>query len=494
MALALSPVWGQAQGSDSVGSQIRSSAGGKVKAFYRTRGYWPLWVRNDTIGPEADRLIELVSSADLDGLNPRDYDPDRLRYVVDHARGGSLEALADAEVALSRTFARYVRDVRGAPSVTITYLDAELEPKRLTESSVLRAAALAPSFADYMENVGWMSSFYIRLRDALADYRDHWGRLPDTAISSGPILRAGVKGERVAMLRQRLGLPQGTVFDRELGSALRAFQTAHSLASDGIAGSGTITALNRGAAYYERILRLNLERARVLPSPWTRHIIVDAASARLWLYDGGKEQGSMRVIVGKPAEQTPMLAGILRYAIFNPYWNVPMDLIQRRIAPKVLGGASLDSMNYEALSDWTMGATVLAPASIDWSAVAAGRSSPRIRQRPGKDNAMGRMKFMFPNDLGIYLHDTPDKALFKEKERQFSSGCVRLEDAPRLANWLFGKSPEVPSSAPEQHVPLPAGVPVYLSYLTAGPADGGIAFFNDVYGRDDAGSGQLAKR
>src|SRR3546814_11286323 len=129
-------------------------------------------------------------------------------------------------------------------------------------------------------------------------------------------------------------------------------------------------------------------------------------------------QGTMRVVVGKPTEQTPMLAGMMRYAIFNPYWNVPSDLVQRRIAPKVLDGATLKGMRYEALSDWTANASVPDPANIDWSAIAQGRENVRVRQLPGRNNAMGRMKFMFPNDLGIYLHDTPDKSLFSEKRSE----------------------------------------------------------------------------
>src|SRR3546814_4628975 len=118
------------------------------------------------------------------------------------------------------------------------------------------------------------------------------------------------------------------------------------------------------------------------------------------------------------------------------------------------------------------------------SAIAQGRENVRVRQLPGRNNAMGLMKFMFPNDLGIYLHDTPDKSLFSEKERQFSSGCVRLEDAPRLAKWLFGKKPKLESDVAEQQVPLPEPVPVYLSYLTVAPTDRDIAFLEDAYGSD----------
>lgn len=476
---------------DSVALQIRASAGGKLKDFYRARGYWPLWIHDGAVGKEAARLLALIASADLDGLEPKRYDLRPVEEAIDQASDGSPEALARAELRLSRVFAAYVRDVRRAPGVDITYLDRELAPTKASDAEILREAALAPSFADYVKQAGWMSPIYLRLREALAQGQQRWGELPDVPLATGPMLRAGAKGERVAMLRRRLGLPPGTVFDKPLAAKLRAFQADHGLPTEGVAGDRTVAALNRAQSYYDDILRLNLERARILPGPWTRHIVVDTASARLWLYRDGQEQGSMKVVVGKPTEQTPMLAGMVRYAILNPYWNVPADLIQNRIAPRMLAGTA---KNFQVLSDWGAGATVLDPKSIDWQAVEQGRREVRLRQLPGGTNAMGRMKFMFPNDQGIYLHDTPDRALFAKPARQFSSGCVRLEDAPRLGRWLFGKALTPASDAPEQQVPLPAAVPVYLTYLTAVPSGSGIAFPDDVYGRDGRQARQLARR
>jgi len=475
---------------DPVALAIRAKVGGKLKAFYRPRGYWPLWVSDGTIGPQAGRFLSLLESADLDGLDPRDYPVRSLRRLIDEARGGSPETLARAELALSEAFADYVRDVRRAPSVPITYLDPELEPGRIPVDGVLRIAALAPSFADYVERMGWMNPLYARLRTVLATYHDKWGDLPAAALPEKGKLKAGAKGPQVAMLRHRLGMPAGSLFDKAVTVRLKAFQTAHGLTADGVAAAQTIAMLNRSSDYYERLLTLNLDRARLLPGPWVRHVVVDAASARLWYFGNGSEQGTMKVVVGTPETQTPMLAGMVRYAILNPYWNVPSDLVQKRIAPKVLNGASLRSLRYEALSDWSANARTLDPATIDWHAVAAGAQEVRLRQLPGGANAMGRMKFMFPNDQGIYLHDTPDKALFGKYARHFSNGCVRLEDAPRLGKWFFGKSLVADAGTPEQQRPLPEPVPVYLTYLTAVPTDRGVAFLKDVYGRD---AGQLRR-
>ncbi|MDB5683664.1 MAG: putative L,D-transpeptidase YcbB [Sphingomonas bacterium] len=480
---------------NSVAAEIKKQVGGRLRGFYRPRGYWPLWVKGGAIGPQAEQFIELASTADLDGVDPRRYKVDDLRRAVDAAQDGSPVSLARAELKLSLAFADYVRDVRRKPLIKITYLDPELIPERQREDEVLRIAALAPSFEAYVQNVGWMSPYYLSLRTALAGYRERWAELPDLFIPPLPKkMRVGFRGEPVALLRRRLGLPEGTSFDKALATRLRAFQADHGLGADGVPGERTVAALNRDPADYERILRLNLERARILPGPWVRHVVVNAAAARLSFYDSGKEQGTMRVVVGTLETQTPMLAGMVRYAILNPYWNVPTDLVQKRIAPKVLGGASFKSLRYEALSDWGASASLLDPAQIDWQAVAAGQQELRVRQLPGGANAMGRVKFMFPNDLGIYLHDTPDKSLFSKTERQFSNGCVRLEDAPRLGKWFFGKALAPASDAPEQNVALPDPVPVYLTYLTAVPTERGITFIDDPYGRDVEQLQQLAAR
>ncbi len=242
-----------------------------------------------------------------------------------------------------------------------------------------------------------------------------------------------------------------------------------------------------------RQLAVNLDRARALPSGG-RYVLVDAAAQRLYLYEDGKAEGSMKVIVGKPSEPTPMLASTIRKAIVNPYWNVPPDLVRKLIAPRVLkqGVSYLADKKYEILSDWSEQATVVDPSAVDWKAVQAGDQVLRVRQLPWAGNSMGQIKFMFPNKTGIYLHDTPEKALFQKASRNFSSGCVRVEDPHRLARWLFGDTPEPQSDAPEQSVPLPEPVRVFITYLTATWDGTRIASRPDVYGRDRTASAHMA--
>ena len=235
-------------------------------------------------------------------------------------------------------------------------------------------------------------------------------------------------------------------------------------------------------------VRVNLERARELPSGNGRYIIVNSAAQRLFMYENGEVADSMRVVVGKPVYPTPMMAAYVRFANLNPYWYVPPDLAAERIAPNVLkqGVQYLDGLGYQVVSDFVDDPQVFDPSIIDWQAVADGRQKVLIRQQPGPHNSMGRIKFMFPNEQGVYLHDNPDRQLFEEASRLYSGGCVRLEAAWRLSRWLFDRDLTWKGAGAEEKVPLEKPVPVYLTYMTAVPSGSDITFLDDVYGRDSA--------
>jgi murein L,D-transpeptidase YcbB/YkuD len=234
----------------------------------------------------------------------------------------------------------------------------------------------------------------------------------------------------------------------------------------------------------DQVLLLNMERARGLP-PAGRYILVDAASAKLWLYENGRAAEAMNVVAGKVSQPTPLMAGLIRYAVFDPYWNMPPDLARDQLAPEVLkyGPMVLARRRLEVLSDWSPAAVRVDPEAVDWSLAAAGGPALRVRQKPGEDNMMGRVKFMFPNRLGIYLHDTPQKALFARSGRHFSAGCVRVENPARLSAWLARPLPSRGEDV-DRRADLPVPVPVYISYFTVSVEGGEIRRLPDPYGLD----------
>ena len=390
------------------------SFAGEISAFYRARGGAPLWFAPGARGAP-QQLLQLLATAQADGLNPKRYNVRGVQRAIADASGGNPASVQRAEMVLSSAFIAYARDLRHDPGVGVIYVDAELKPAPPSARLLLSQASQAGSLGDYVQKMGWMNPIYGSLRQAIAS------RLYRT------------EAER-------------------------------------------------------RLLGINLERARVLPPAIGRYVIVNAPAARLYMYENGQVVDSMRVVAGRPdpKAQTPMMNAYIRHAVLNPYWNAPSDITTKNLAPNVIkrGPAYLKEKGYEVMSGWSDNAAVVSPASIDWNSVVAGRTQIRLRQKPGPANSMGVMKFMFPNQQGIWLHDTPVREKIEEAGRLQSAGCVRLEDAPRFARWLFGKPLKASGARPEQKMPLPALVPLYITYLTAVPSGSSIVYFDDFYGKD----------
>jgi len=415
-ALALAaPAVANGQAAASTPPQHAAVGGQSVDDFYRGRNGYPLWLAPNA-GDSAQQLLNLLSTANLDGLDPAKYNVPALQQAMQAAKTGKRKYVEQADRMLSQAFAAYVADLRQDPGVGITYVDAGLKPTPPTPLAALLTATIAPSLPEYVRTMGWVHPIYAQLREALASHSYSTDQQRDT-------------------------------------------------------------------------LELNMRRVRVLPPGKQRYVLVNAAQQRLYMYEGGKPVDSMVVVVGKPKWPTPMLAAYIRYAALNPYWYVPSDLAGEDVGQYVVkfGLKYLDEYGYEVVSDWTRNPTIIDPKTIDWKGVVDGSVKDiMIRQKPGPKNFMGRMKFMFPNTFGVYLHDNPRRELFKEASRYFSGGCVRLEDAARLGRWLFGRDLDWQSAGTEEAVPLAQPVPVYITYLTAMPDGGSIAYFDDVYGRDAA--------
>ena len=309
----------------------------------------------------------------------------------------------------------------------------------------------------------------------------------------------------MALLRARLGTEYGDVeletddpqfFDADLGEAVRRFQSRHGLVADGLVGASTLQVLNVTPA--ERIdqIRINLERAR-----WLREelasaddfVIVNIAGFYVRLFEGGQARWESRVIVGTEYDQTPIFAADMKYLVFNPTWSVPRSIIREEMIPDMKNNpAYLSAGNYQLLD---AAGRAVSPASVDWSSIGPDNFPYGIVQQPGPDNALGRVKFMLPNEHAVYLHDTPGQELFARTGRTFSHGCVRtenpLEFAARLladqAEWSAAAIDNLVASGETSTVFLSEPLRVFILYWTAEPAaEGGVRFYEDVYGRDAA--------
>lgn len=434
-SLPAPPAWWEEAPVSPVASALRAelahpSADAELADFYRAHRYRPLWVRGSALRPESRELLGAIETASDDGLDPQDYRTRELAAALGAAQAGDVHSLARAELALSRTLVAYAADLRTPrPGAEMIYADPALRPPDTDPRAVLTAAAHAPSLGEHLAGLRRGNPVYAQLREALRAYRATTGR-----------------GE---------GDPDPR----------------------------------------EKLILANLERARALPPQLgQRFILVDLTAQTLWTYQDGRPHEAMRVGVGKITQPTPAMAGVIRSAVFRPYWNVPPDLVRNTVAREVLrnGPRYLESRGMEVLSDWTQEAHVVDPRVVDWAAVAAGRETPHIRQLPGPMNMMGAVKFMFPNEKGIYLHDTPTRWILQRTRRAVSSGCVRLEDAHRLAAWLgVGADLADASAEPERQVTLAEPVPIYLVYLTAAPGPAGVEWRHDIYGRDSALLAQL---
>ena len=299
-------------------------------------------------------------------------------------------------------------------------------------------------------------------------------------------------------------MPQGTRADQILLTAAAAPSLEAHLAA--VSNMNSVYSQIRDAAWAEaqasgnltpdpRLLA-NLDRVRSLP-PGGKFIVVDSGTQMMTMFENGRPVDSMKIVVGKTEYPTTMIASGMYYIVYNPYWNAPDHLV-RKIAQNYLsmGDKYLKSRGYQVMKDWTAASAVVPSNEVDWKAVASGKTQIRIRQKPQDDNSMGDLKFPFPNNLDIFLHDTPHKEYFARANRNLSNGCVRLEDARRFGRWLLGAEPTPPGNDAEIQVQLPRGVPIFLTYTTAQVRDGKIAYFADPYRLDPSrgGAGKAVSR
>lgn len=484
-----------------------------VARVYRRTGGDPRWITSSGPTAQADSLLAVLRDADRDGLRPSDYHiatldslRNHLRRVASGDRPVDERQLADFELLCTDAFLLYGRHLlqgRVAPEEMVPTWTLDRRQGDLVQR--LDEAVEQGTIRSALDDLRPKQAGYHQLRRALQRYRDiaeagGWPTVPD-----GPKLEVGVDSDQVEALRARLRATGELTadaseaprsFDDSLRAAVVQFQERHGLEADGVVGPASRAALNVPVDRRIQQLEVNLERWRWLPQDLgTRHVRVNIAGFQLRVMEEGAEQLKMRVVTGRPYRQTPIFSDQISYLAFSPYWNVPHSLATRDKLPEFQRTPGLVSQQgFEVFQGWGADARRLDPAAIDWASLSARNFPYRLRQRPGPQNALGQVKFMFPNRHSVYLHDTPSQALFQRSARGFSSGCIRVERPVELATYLLraneGWTPErvrrAMGQSQEQTVVLREKVPVHLLYWTAWEEDGQVQFRNDIYQRDGA--------
>lgn len=482
-----------------------------LRHFYESRLFEPAWFGQAGLSIDARDLLHVLRGAAADGLRPDDY---HLRTIerlcslpssTDRCAATDLGARADLDMLLTDAFLHY-----GMDAFYGRFNPVALDPRWRTERPEVHIiATLGRALANHdvgqsLRSLLPSAPAYLALRRALSRYRAYAAGGGWPTVPAGPALRPGDRGARVEDLRRRLAasgeLPgaddgDGDYFGNALEQAVKHFQRRTGLLVDGIVGRETRASLNVSADDRVRQILANMERWRWLPRHWgTRYIRVNIAGFHLRVIDGGKSVLSMRVIVGRRYRQTPVFAGRMTYLVFNPYWEVPRKLAVQDILPLERKDPEyLERMGIDVLQGWGAKERIVDPATVDWDALSSRHFPYRFRQRPGPLNALGRIKFMFPNPFDVYLHDTPARALFGQPRRAFSSGCIRVAAPLKLADYLLGDdSGWTPAairaaidSGGNRAVPLPRPIPIYILYWTAWVDGKGVTQFrDDLYGRD----------
>ena len=484
--------------------EVDVASGDLLAEVYERRGFEPAWSGIERL----DSLIELVRATEADGLDPEDYhlsDLERVRELLVNGRELNTVERAALDIGMTDSLIRLGYHQRFG-KVDPYDLDPEWNFSRSLQgrdpAAAIQEGIDSPSLTEFRDEVFPRVELYRDLQTALAEHRrmaeaGGWPQVP-----AGPTLRPGDADDRLQVLGQRLAatgdLPVGARIDYStygglLETAVKAFQERHGLDADGIVGPATLAALNVPVEKRIDQLRVNLERARwVLDDLEDDFVIVNIAGFRAYVYRNREEAWSTRVMVGKTYRKTPVFRSRMTYLVFNPTWTVPYSIATKDLLPAIQRDPQYLANRNFVVKD--RDGNVLNPDSIDWNSLSR-RNFPYILvQQPGTNNALGEIKFMFPNKYSVYLHDTPSKSLFGKSARAFSSGCVRVEHPFDFAQQLLGPdgwdAERVQAERMKRQtrsVSLSKAMPVLLLYWTAevGPT-GEIRFYEDVYERDQA--------
>ena len=465
-----------------------------VRNFYGPIGYRAVWSRNAQPTPQARAVVALFENAETKGLHAADYAAGL--WTARMSDLGHDAAQARFDLSMTATLVRYAYDLRNG-RVNPQTMDFEHEGR--TESlyfpELVHRVSTATDPASVISSIEPSHPEYGRLIGALAAYR----RIAATNDEPLPVVAKVKAGDDYAALPQlaaKLRLygdlaadvrVEGTRYDGAIVDAVKHFQARHGLDADGVIAKATFGALNVPASQRVRQIEVALERVRWMPVVEAPAIVVNIPEFRLRAI--GAEELTMRVVVGKAAgHKTPVFDGDLKHVVFRPYWNVPPSIQRGEIAPK-LNATYAAKHNYQIVDDAGRVLDV-----NDETVARVRRGSLRVRQKPGTSNALGLVKFLFPNDNNVYLHSTPQQSLFARARRDFSHGCVRVEDPAALAEWVLREKPEwtkdrikaaFEGKRDDLYVNLEKPITVKITYQTVvAQNDGTVHFYDDIYGHD----------
>jgi L,D-transpeptidase YcbB len=504
------------KGSEKIGSEQISSAI-LVNSFYKGRDYVPAWIENGRPF-QVETLIKAIEDAYGDGLSPSFYHLEEIKKLAEKLEKDTTSdagQLSDLDILMTDAFLTLGCHL-SAGCVNPVTLETKWFAKSLKVdvSSVLEQALKKRQIREALIELRPEKDIYNRLKSALARHRELALKGERPMVPAGPTLKKGDRSERIAELRNRLEsfgdlLPDESeprdLFDDKLEQAVINFQKRHGLKADGALGRDTLSALNIPLSHRIRQMELNMERLRwILGNQENRYIVVNIADFRLDVIENDKPVLSMKVVVGRPYMSTPIFSARMTQIVINPPWNIPAKIARNEILKDVQKNSHyLEEQHIDVVNGPGYLGKAIDTSNIDWSKLSPKDLTYRFRQTPGKWNALGTLKFMFPNEYDVYLHDTPAKNLFSQNVRTFSHGCIRIEKPLDLAEYLLRDDQrwsrkEIETAIGEgleQTVKIPKPLNVHFLYLTAWVDENNVVQFrNDIYGRDASLDKALQKR
>ncbi len=497
-------------GEPAIGNEDNDERVVEVYVFYASdRDFKPLWVRDSGPKSKAREVLAVFAAAGEMGLNPGNYRIAEIEKRLSDSK--TPRQLAELELLLSRAFIDFGRDInRGRILPGTASSENAIVAREIGPLTLIDGAEAADSIADFVKTLEPPTGDYRRLKDALASYRKISADGGWPSIPKGSTLKPGARDARVATLRTRLlstgdlgpsESSAGDTYDAALETAVKKFQERHGLTADGIIAQTTLEELNVPVSGRIMQIELNLERRRWMDDDLGQnYVFVNVAEQKMSVVQNGKTVHSARLVVGKPFTRTPVFSETMKYVVLNPYWSVPPSIANNEYLPKLKKDPGyLINQRIRIFAGNGDGAGEVDPYGVNWSALT--RMPYSLRQDSGGKNALGQVKFMFPNRFNVYLHDTPSKSLFAKDLRVFSHGCMRVENPLDLAallladqNWTRKKIDAAVATGKQRVINLTKPLPVHVTYLTAWVNDdGSVNFRRDVYGRDKQLAGALAE-